>query len=152
MESIADGGGAVQPQEVRDALARLGRDLRRLERGAQRRDHVELAAAGDLGDAREVDGAQLDGRPGERAHHRAGVARVDEQAQPGEQVAHLGALEERGGAGEPVRHGALLERDGHGLALAAHAAHEHAHVLGRDVLAGDQPLDLGGDGLGLRAL
>ena len=31
-------------------------------------------------------------------------------------------------------------------------AHEHADVLGRDVLARDQPLDLGGDRLRLRAL
>ena len=38
------------------------------------------------------------------------------------------------------------------LALRAHGAHEHADVLGRDVLARDQPLDLGRDGLRLRAL
>ena len=102
--------------------------------------------------AREVDRAQLDRRARERAHDGAGVAGVDEQPQPREQVAHLGALEERRGAGQPVRHGALLERDRHRLALAAHGAHEHAHVLGRDVLARDQPLDLGRDRLRLRAL
>ena len=103
------------------------------------------------------------GRARERAHDRAGVARVDEQPQPGEQVAHLGALEERRRAREPVRHGALLERDGDRLALVADRAHEHADVLGRDpasagglvtasLVARDEPLDLGGDRLRLRAL
>ena len=145
-------GRAVELEERADALARLGRDLRRLERGAERGDHVELAAAGDLGAAGDVDRAQLDRRAGERAHDGAGVAGVDEQPQPRQQVAHLGALEERRGAREPVRHRALLERDRHRLALVADRAHEHADVLGRDVLARDQPLDLGGDGLRLRAL
>ena len=118
----------------------------------ERRDHVELAAAGDLRHAREVDRAQLDRRAGERAHDGAGVAGVDQQPQPRQQVAHLGALEERRGARQPVRHGALLERDRDRLALAAHRPHEHAHVLGRDVLARDQPLDLGRHRLRLRAL
>ena len=102
--------------------------------------------------AREVDRPQLHGRPRERAHDRAGVAGVDQQPQPREQVAHLGALEERRRARQPVRHRALLERHRDRLALAAHRAHEHAHVLGRDVLARDQPLDLGRDRLRLRAL
>ena len=118
----------------------------------QRGDHVELAPARDLGAAGDVDRAQLDGRARERAHDRAGVAGVDEQPQPGEQVAHLGALEERRRARQPVRHGALLERDGDRLALVADRAHEHADVLGRHVFARDQPLDLGGHRLGLRAL
>ena len=74
---------------------------------------------------------------------------VDEQPQPGEQVAHLGALEERRRAREPVRHRALLERDRDRLALVADRAHEHADVLRRDVLARDQPLDLGRHGLRL---
>ena len=145
-------GRAVELEERADALARLGRDLRRLERGAERGDHVELAPARDLRAAGDVDRAQLDGRPRERAHDRAGVARIDEQPQPGEQVAHLGALEERRRAREPVRHRALLERDGDRLALVADRAHEHADVLGRHLLARDEPLDLGGHGLGLRAL
>ncbi len=145
-------GAAVEAEEVADPVARLGRDLRRLERRGQRRDHVELAPARDLGHAREVDRAQLDGRARERAHDRAGVAGVDQQPQPRQQVAHLGALEERGRARQPVRHGALLEGDPDRLALRAHGAHEHADVLGRDVLARDQPLDLGRDGLRLRAL
>ena len=53
---------------------------------------------------------------------------------------------------EPVGHGALLQRGRDRLALAAHRAHEHADVLGRDALARDQPLDVGGDRLRLRAL
>ena len=145
-------GRAIQLQERDDPLARLGRDLRRLERGRQRRDHVELAPAGDLGHAREVDRAQLDGRPRQRPHHRTGVARIDEQPQPRQQVAHLGALEERRGAGQVVRDGALLERDRDRLTLGAHRAHEHADVLRRDVGTRDQPLDVGRDRLRLRAL
>ena len=143
---------AVELEERADALARLGRDLGRLERGAERGDHVELAAAGDLRAAGDVDRAQLHRRARERAHHGAGVAGVDEQPQPRQQVAHLGALEERRRAGEPVRDGALLERHGHGLALVADRADEHADVLGRDVLARHEALDLGGHGLGLGAL
>ena len=44
---------------------------------------------------------------------------IDQQPQPGEQVAHLGALEERRRAREPVRHRPLLERHGDRLALVA---------------------------------
>ena len=120
---------AVHLQERGDPLARLGRDLRRLQRRAERRDHVELAPAGDLRAAREVDRAQLDRRAGERADHGAGVAGVGEQPQPGEQVAHLRALEEGGRAREPVRDRALLQRRGDGLALALDRADEHADVL-----------------------
>ena len=61
---------------------------------AQRGDHVELAPARDLHAAREVDRAQADGRAAERAHDRAGVRRVGQQAQPGEHVADLGLREE----------------------------------------------------------
>ena len=48
-------GRAVQLEEAEDALARLGRQLRRLGRGDQRADHVELAPARDLHAARDVD-------------------------------------------------------------------------------------------------
>ena len=129
--SSARGGLAVELQEAEDPLARLGRQLRRLGRGDERGDHVELAPPRDLHAAREVDRAQLDRRPRERAHDGAGVARVDEQPQPGEHVADLGALEERRRADEPVGHRALLERDGDRLALVAHRAHEHGDPLGR---------------------
>ena len=102
--------------------------------------------------AREVDRAQLDRRPRERAHDRAGVAGVDEQAQPGEHVADLGALEERRGADQPVRARraprARRRPPGPRGARSARAR----DVLGRDVLARDQALDVGRDGLRLRAL
>ena len=81
------GGRAVELEEAEDALARLGRQLRRLGRGDERADHVELAPARDLHAAREVDRAQLDRRARQRAHDGAGVAGVDEQPQPGEHVA-----------------------------------------------------------------
>ena len=89
------GRGPVELEEEDDPVARLGRDLRRLQGGGERRDHVELAPARDLGHPREVDRPQLDRRPRQRAHDRARVAGVDQQPQPGQQVAHLGALEER---------------------------------------------------------
>ena len=126
------GGAAVELEEGHDPLARLGRDLRRLERCAERADHVELAPARDLGDARDVDRAQLDRRPRERAHDGARVAGVGEQAQPGQQVADLGTLEERRRAGEPVGDRALLERDGDGLPLASErSARARRHPRGR---------------------
>ena len=108
-----------------DALARLGRQLRRLGRRHQRADHVELAPARDLHAARDVDRAQLDRRAGQGAHDGAGVAGIDEQPQPGEHVLDLGALEEGGRAGQAVGHRALLQGDGDRLALVAHRAHEH---------------------------
>ena len=77
------------------ARAPPGGTCGRLDRGGEPRDQVELAPARDLDHAREVDLAQLDRRAGERAHDRGGVLRIDEQAHPGEHVAHLGALEER---------------------------------------------------------
>ena len=53
-----------------------GRELRALERGLQRRDHVELAPPRDRRAPRQVAGAQLDRRPGQRADDRRGVAGV----------------------------------------------------------------------------
>ena len=94
--SIADGAGAVQLEEHADPLARLGRHLRRLGRRLERGDHVELAPARDLGAAGDVHRAQLDRRAGQRAHDRGGVGRIGQQAQPGEHVADLGPVEERG--------------------------------------------------------
>ncbi len=79
-------------------------------------------------------------------------AGIDQQPQPGEQVAHLGALEEGGVADEPVADRALLQRDRDRLALARDRAHEHGDPLRRHAFARDQPLDVGRDRLRLRAL
>ena len=114
-------------------------------------DHVALAPPRDRGAAGEVDRAQLDRRPHQRAHHRTRVLWVGEQAKPGEQVAHLGALEEAGAAHQPVGDAALLQGGRHQLALVAHGAHQHRGLRRVDAV-GDQPLELGRDSLGLRAL
>src|SRR3712207_7153329 len=60
------GEATAQLEEVVDALARLGRDLRRLERRAQPADHVELAPPRDLHAPREVDRAQVEDRKSTR--------------------------------------------------------------------------------------
>ena len=145
-------GRAVQAQEGLDPVARLGRELRALERRLERRDHVELAPAGDRRHLREVDRAQVDRRPGERADDRGRVTGVGEHPQPGEHVAHLGTLEEGRVAGEPERDAALLERRGDQPALAPARAGDHADTLGADLAGGEQVLDLAGDGLGLGAV
>ena len=150
--SIAGDPRAVQLQEHADPLARLRRHLRRLGRGGERGDHVELAPPGDLRAARDVDRAQLDRRPRERPHDGAGVGGIGEQPQPGEHVADLGALEERRLADQPVGHGALLERDRHRLALARDRGDEHRDRPRVDALARDQALDVGRHRLRLRAL
>ena len=119
---------AVQLDEALDPFARLRRHLRRLGRGGQPEDEVELAPARDLDDAREVDLAQLDRRARERAHDSGGVLRVDEQAHPGEHVAHLGPLEEAAvllaAPARPQRRGAaILEPDtAQGYAALRHRA------------------------------
>ena len=145
------GGLAVQAQEGVDVLARLGRKLRRLGRRAQRRDHVELAPPGDLHAPRDVEGAQRDRRPGQRAHHRTGVRRVGEQAQPGQDVADLGLGEEVGLADGPQRDRALLEGERDLAALVTRGAHDDADPLGSHAAA-HEPLDLRRDGLRLRPL
>jgi len=66
-------------------------NLRRLGGGAEAGDEVELSPPRELDHAREVRLAQFDRRTGKRAHHGGGVVRIDEQAHPGEHVAHLGA-------------------------------------------------------------
>ena len=96
-----------------DALARLGRQLRRLGRGDERATMSSLRR-------RPRSGRSARGRPtrssiGGRASARTTAPAsdgVDEQPQPGEHVADLGALEERRRADEPVGQRALLERDG----------------------------------------
>ena len=52
--------------------------------------------------AREIDLAQLDRRTRERAHHRGGILRIDEQARPSEHIAHLGPLAESRQLPRPV--------------------------------------------------
>ena len=145
-------GRAVQLQEHADPLAGLGWDLRRLRRGGECRDHVELPSPGDLRAPCDVNRAQLDRRPGQRADDGRRVGGVGEQAQPGEEVADLGPLEERRLADQPVRHGPLLERHRHGLTLGDDRGDDHRDPAGRHPLARDQPLDVRGDRLGLRAL
>ena len=145
-------GVARDREELLDALARLGRELRRLGRGVERADHVDAPPPGDLQHAGDVDRGELDRGSRERAHGGRGVAGVGEQPQPGEHVAHLGAVEERLPAQDAVGDRALGERHGDRLALLGDRRHEHGAALRRDVLAPDQPLELGGDELRLRAL
>ena len=90
----------------------------------QRRDHVELASARDLDDARQIDLAQLDRRARQRAHHRGGVLRIGQQAHPGQHIAHLRPLGERRRSRVLARRrrpaasaGAI--RDGHGPRIRA---------------------------------
>ena len=143
---------AIQLEEPADPLARLGRHLRGLHRGHERRHHVELAPARDLRAARDVDRAQLDRRARQRPNHGGRVGRVGQEPQPREHVADLGAPEERRLADHAVRHRALLERHRDRLALARDRRHEHGDLPRRHPLAGDQPLDVGGHRLRLGAL
>lgn len=87
----------MELQEALDAFARLGGHLGGLGGGGEAEDEVELSPACDLDDAGELHLAQLDGRSGEGADDGGGVLGVDEQAHPGKDVAHLGALEKRTG-------------------------------------------------------
>ena len=123
---------AVELQEDHDPLAGLGRNLRRLRGSGERRDHVELPPPRDLGAPGDVDRPQLDRGTRQRTHHRGRVRRVRQQPQPREQVADLRALEERSLADHSVRHGPLLERHGHRLALTGDRRHEHEHVARGD--------------------
>src|SRR5947209_18611070 len=69
LERVQTGGdAAVQLEETLDALARLGRDLRRLGGSSEAGDHVELASTGELNHTRELHLAQLDRRARVRAH------------------------------------------------------------------------------------
>ncbi len=124
-------GGAVQPQERLDPVARLRRQLRALERRLERRNHVELAPAGDRRDLREIDRAQVDRRARQRPDDRGSVGGIGEHPQPGERVADLRALEEGGVAGEAKRHAALLEGGGDQAALPPARARDHADSLRR---------------------
>ena len=143
----------MQRQELADAVARLRRDLRRLQRGGERGDHVELAPARDLRAAREVDRLQLDRRPRQRAHD--GAAR-----RPGRSAAAAtragraprcaGRRPRRRRAGGAPR--APPARPRPPGPRARSSARARAIRSRRDALAADQPLDVGGDALRLRAL
>ncbi len=73
---------AVQLEESLHARARLGGNVWRLDRGRERRDHVELAPSCDLDHARQIHLAQLDRRPRKRPHDCRGVARIGQQPRP----------------------------------------------------------------------
>jgi hypothetical protein len=139
----------VEAQERLHPLPRLGWDLRALKRRVERRDHVGLAPARDQRRPREVDRRELDRRAEQRAHDRVRVVWVGEEAEPGEQVPDLGALEEGSGADEPVGDAALVEGGRDELALVSDGAHEHCAGRRLDAVR-DQSLELGGNGLGLR--
>ena len=68
-------GFAVELEEGLDPLARLGRDLRALQRRLAGGDHVDLAPPGDRRQPRQVGRAQLDRRPGQRPRRRGRVVR-----------------------------------------------------------------------------
>ena len=102
---------------------------------------------------RDVDRAQLDRRPRQRAHHGARVARVGEQPQPGQHVAHLGALEVGGGARQAERDRPLLERRAdHRRPRPCTDRTSTAICSGAAPSWLTQPLDVGGHRLRLRAL
>ena len=96
-------GAAVEPEKTLDSFACIRRGALGFTDDLERRDHVGLPAAGDLGRARKVHRAELDRRASQRPDDGAGVVRIGEQPQPRQQVSHLGAVEERSGAGDPER-------------------------------------------------
>ncbi len=103
-------GHPVELEEGLDPLACLGRDLWALERRLAARDEVELAAPSDRRQPRQVGRAQLNRRPGQRPRCRRRVAGVGKNAQPGDRVAYLRALEEGGGSGEVKGDATLFHR------------------------------------------
>jgi hypothetical protein len=146
------GGRVVEVQEPADAVAGLWRDLRRLERGLQGRDHVELAPARDRRAARQVDRAQLDRRPAERPDGRGRVGGVGEQAQPGDHVADLRALEERAALDQAEGDAALLQGGGDRPRPGATVRDRDADPIDGDLLGRQRRLDLARHRLGLGAI
>ena len=144
-------GGAVQAQEVLGAVAALGRQLRALQRGRHRRRHVQLAPPRQLRQAGDVHRVQPDRRTDHHAHRGPRVRRVGQQPQPGQQVAHLGALEVGRGPVQAERQRPFLQRRAHHGAVPHRRGHQHGDPLGIGS-GGDQPGCPGGDGLCLRAL
>ncbi len=144
-------GFAVELQEGLDPLPRLGRDLRAFQRRLAGGDHVELAPPRDRRQPRQVGGAQLDRRPGQRPRRGRRVVGIGEHPQPGDRVAHLGALEERRRAGEVEGDAALLHRRRDRPALGRRVVDQHADLLRRGP-GRQQVLDLAGHRLRLRPL
>ena len=145
-------GRALELQERLDPVARLGAELGALERGVERRDHVELAPPRDRRDAGEVGRAQVDRRAGERAHDRGGVVGVGEHPQPGQRVAHLRPLEERRVAGD--LNGTLRSSSAAATRRPWRqpGGGDHADPLGQRLAGGKELLDLPRGRLRLGAL
>ena len=118
----------------------------------KRRDHVQLASSGDRRAPRQVDRAQLDGRTGQGAHDRGRVGRVGQHSQPGEHVANLRPLKERGVPGEPEGDRALLERGRHEPRFAPSRSDDQADLLRANLPGREQVLDLPRGGLRLGPL
>jgi hypothetical protein len=133
---------AVQLQKHADPLPGLGGNLRRLGGRRQGRHHVELAAPRDLRAPSDVHRAQVDRGPGKRPDDGGGIARIDQEAQPGQYVADLGPLEERRLAHHPMRDCPLLKRHGDGLTVVDDARDEDRDGPGLHPLSGNQPLDV----------
>ena len=144
--------GSPEAEEGADPVACLGRDLGTLQRGLERRDHVELAAPGDRRAAGEIDRAKLDRGPAQRPHRGGGVSGVSEQAQPGDHVPHLGTSEEGVRPGDPVGDAPLLEGGGDRALATAPARHRDAEVRHLQLALGERRLDLAGDSLSLGPL
>ncbi len=142
----------MELQERLDAVPGLRRKLGALEPGVKRRDHVQLASSGDRRAPRQVDRAQLDGRTGQGAHDRGGVGRVGQHSQPGEHVANLRPLKERGVAGEPEGDRALLERRRHEPRFAPSRSDDQADLFRANLPGREQMLDLPRGGLRLGSL
>ena len=94
------------------------------------RGHVQLAPPRQLGQARDVHRVQPHRRARHHAHRGARVGRVGQQPQPGQQVAHLGALEVRGRAVQAEGQRPLLQRRAHHRAV-AHGRAASARRSGR---------------------
>ena len=95
---------AVELQEDADPLARLRRDLRGLERRRHRARPCRACAGARSGCSGRCRPSAARSAAGQaRARPRAASVGIGQQPQPGEQVADLGALEERGLPDHAVR-------------------------------------------------
>ena len=145
--------GAVQAQEGLNPVARLGRQLRALERRLERRDHVELAPPGDRRDLRQVDRAQVDRRPGERAdrprpRRRGRRASAARRARRGPRGAGRRRRRRRTGTGRC----APRARRRPAGPRASRSRRSRRSRSGAHLAGGEQVLDLARDRLGLGAV